>query len=141
MLWGSGFSFLGQNLCNRLCCLWVTHPGICALTVPCLHLSCPSCCGSFFILGYRRLFLQVLISGCSLNSNLGTFLVVQWLRLCVSKAGSLGLILGQGTRSHMLQLSLPATSKRSCMPQQIQDNHMPQLRPGTATINKYLKNK
>ena len=116
--------------------LFLGHPpGLCVLTVPCLHLSCPSCCG-FFILSYRRSFLQVLIDGCSLNSNLRTFLVVQWLRPCISKAGSLGLILGQGARSHMLHLSLPATTKRSCMPQQIKDNHMPQLRPGTATINK-----
>ena len=31
-------------------------------------------------------------------------LVVQWLRLCSPNAGGPGLILGQGTRSHMLQL-------------------------------------
>ena len=31
-------------------------------------------------------------------------LVVQWLRLWSPKVGDLGLILGQGTRSHMLQL-------------------------------------
>ena len=34
----------------------------------------------------------------------GTFLVVQWLRLCASNAGDPGSISGQGTRSHMLQL-------------------------------------
>ena len=28
----------------------------------------------------------------------------QWLRLCAPKTGSLGSILGQGTRSHMPQL-------------------------------------
>ena len=33
-----------------------------------------------------------------------TFLVVQWLRLCTPNAGGLGLIPGQRTRSHMLQL-------------------------------------
>ena len=30
--------------------------------------------------------------------------MVQWLRLCAPNAGSPGLISGQGTRSHMLQL-------------------------------------
>ena len=34
----------------------------------------------------------------------GNFLAVQWLRLHVPNAGGLGLISGQGTRSHMLQL-------------------------------------
>ncbi|TEA30837.1 hypothetical protein DBR06_SOUSAS15510001, partial [Sousa chinensis] len=32
--------------------------------------------------------------------------VVQWLRLHVPNAGGPGLIPGQGTRSHMLQLSV-----------------------------------
>ena len=34
----------------------------------------------------------------------GTSLVVQWLRLCAPKAGDLGSIPSQGTRSHMLQI-------------------------------------
>ena len=34
----------------------------------------------------------------------GTALVAQWLRLRALNAGGLGLILGQGTGSHMLQL-------------------------------------
>ena len=34
----------------------------------------------------------------------GISLVVQWLRLCTPNAGGPGLIPGQGTRSHMLQL-------------------------------------
>ncbi|TEA41477.1 hypothetical protein DBR06_SOUSAS27010023, partial [Sousa chinensis] len=34
-------------------------------------------------------------------------LVVQWLRLCTPNAGGLGLISGQGTRSHMPQLRVP----------------------------------
>ena len=38
----------------------------------------------------------------------GTSLVVQWLRRCAHDAGGLGSILGQGTRSHMLQLGLRA---------------------------------
>ena len=36
--------------------------------------------------------------------NQGTSLVVQWLRLCVPKAGGPGAIRGQGTGSHMLEL-------------------------------------
>ena len=32
---------------------------------------------------------------------MGTYLVVQWLRLHAPNAGGLGLIPGQGTRSHM----------------------------------------
>ena len=35
---------------------------------------------------------------------LGTSLVAQWLGLCTPSAGSLGLIPGRGTRSHMPQL-------------------------------------
>ena len=40
--------------------------------------------------------------------NSGASLVAHWLRLCAPKAWGLGLIPGQGTRSHMAQL------KRSC---------------------------
>ena len=51
------------------------------------------------------------MSGFSLiNSNLGTSLVVQGLRLGAPNAGGLGLIPGQGTRSRMLQLR-PGTAK------------------------------
>ena len=35
---------------------------------------------------------------------IGTSLVVQWLRLCTANIGGLGLIPGQETRAHMLQL-------------------------------------
>jgi len=35
-----------------------------------------------------------------------TSLVAQWLRLCTPHTGAPGLIPGQGTRSHMPQLSL-----------------------------------
>ena len=54
--------------------------------------------------------------------SLEASLVVQWLRFCAPNAGGLGLIPGQGTRFHMLQL-------RSCVPQ---------LRPGTAKKKKYI---
>ena len=38
--------------------------------------------------------------------------MAQWLRLCAPNAGDLGLIPGQETRSHILQLkSLCATTK------------------------------
>ena len=43
------------------------------------------------------------------TTDIGTLLVAQWLRLGTPNAGGLGSILGQGTRSHMLQL-------RVCMP-------------------------
>ena len=39
-------------------------------------------------------------------------MVVQWLRLCVPSAGGLGLIFGQGTRSHMPQLRPSAAKKK-----------------------------
>ena len=42
--------------------------------------------------------------------NLGTSLVVQWLRLCAPNAGGLGSIPGQGARSHMQQLR-PSAAK------------------------------
>ena len=42
----------------------------------------------------------------------GNFLVVQWLRLCAVSTGGLGLILGQGTRSHMLLLRPRAAKKQ-----------------------------
>ena len=35
------------------------------------------------------------------NGNVGTSLVVQWLRLYIPNAGGPGSIPGQGTRSHM----------------------------------------
>ena len=38
------------------------------------------------------------------QNNTATSLVVQWPRLCAPKAGGLGSVPGQGTRSHMLQL-------------------------------------
>ena len=42
--------------------------------------------------------------------------MVQWRRLHVPNAGGLGSILGQGTKSHMLQLRLGAatTTKNVC---------------------------
>ena len=54
----------------------------------------------------------------------GTSLVVQCLGLCAPNAGGLGLIPGQGTRSHIPQLKTPravmktpraTTKRRFCM--------------------------
>ena len=47
---------------------------------------------------------------CSASFKTGslTFLVVQWLRLCVSSAGSMGFILGWGTKI----LMTPSTAKK-----------------------------
>ena len=60
--------------------------------------------------------------------GLEDFPVVQWLRLHTPSAGSLGLIPGQGTRSHMAQLKIP---------------HVPQLSSQSCFApkqpNKYLK--
>ena len=39
------------------------------------------------------------------------WLVVEWLRLRAPNAGGPGLILGHGTRSHMLKLSSDAATK------------------------------
>ena len=47
----------------------------------------------------------------------GTSLVVQRVRLCAPKAEGLGLIPGQGTRSHMLQLSVCVPQLRARIPQ------------------------
>ena len=41
------------------------------------------------------------------KGNKWTSLMVQWLRLCIPKAGDPGSIPGQGTRSHIQQLSIP----------------------------------
>ena len=40
-----------------------------------------------------------------------TSLVVLWLKLCAPNAGCLGLIPGQGTKSHRLQLRPGAAKK------------------------------
>ena len=47
----------------------------------------------------------------NLKASWGTSPAVQWLRLGAPNAGGPGSVLGQGTRSHMLQLSSHATTK------------------------------
>ena len=51
------------------------------------------------------------------KESLRTSLVVQLLRLCAPHAGDLGLIPGQGTRSHMPQLRVCMLQAKVCMPQ------------------------
>ena len=46
-----------------------------------------------------------------------TNLVVQWLRLHARSAGGLGLIPGQGTRSHMPQLRVQMLQLKFCTQQ------------------------
>ena len=64
------------------------------------------------------------------NAHIWTSLVGQWLRVWAPNAGGLGLILGQGTRTQMLQqkvwmLQLKKTKQNKTF-------YMPQLRPDTA---------
>ena len=40
------------------------------------------------------------------------FLVVQWLRFCIPSSGGLSLMLGEGTRSYMLQLRRGLAKKK-----------------------------
>ena len=77
----------------------------------------------------------------------GTNLVAQWLRLHAPSAGGLGLIPGQGTRSHTPQLRvqmLHAATKNEILNAAIRRHCMLQLRPGAAKYinkNKYLEKK
>ena len=48
-------------------------------------------------------FFPFIFISWRLKNILGTSLVVQWLRLCASKAGGPGSIPGQGTKSDVLQ--------------------------------------
>ena len=56
--------------------------------------------------------------------------MVQWLRLLIPNAGELGSIPGQGTRSHMLQLSFHASTKDPACHNEDLRSHVPQLRAG-----------
>ena len=53
------------------------------------------------------------------SQQLGTSLVVQWLRLCTPNAGGLGSIPGGGTRSHMLQLRVHQPQQRMTIPRAV----------------------
>ena len=75
---------------------------------------------------YKRCFLKPFQSSWLSD---WTSLVVQWLRLCAPSAGGSGLIPGQGTRYHMLQLKIlyASTKKRA---------HVLRLRPSAAKYRK-----
>ena len=62
----------------------------------------------FFLCFKKLMFLEPLK-----NDSKGTSLVVHWLRLWVLNAGALGLIPGQGTRSHTPKLRPTAAEKRN----------------------------
>ena len=47
----------------------------------------------------------------------GNSLAVQWLRLCTPSSGGPGLIPGQGTRPHLLQLKIPHAAAKTCCSQ------------------------
>ena len=68
----------------------------------------------------------------------GASLVAKWLRLQVPNVGGLGLILGQGTRSHTPLLKiLHTTTKRANMLNKNQRSRVLQVRPSTANnLNK-----
>ena len=52
-------------------------------------------------------FLSLLGPCIHIVEHLETSLVVQWLRLCAHNTGGLGLIPGQGTRSHYATIKEP----------------------------------
>ena len=59
--------------------------------------------------------LLIICTTTDLKGMGGTSLVVQWLRFCIPSSGGLSLMLGQGTRSHMLQLRCGlAKKKKGC---------------------------
>ena len=71
--------------------------------------STNSCASEYRVGGMNRCRSMVKIEnkrGEGNERNMGTSLMVQFLRLHAAKTGGLGLIPGQGTRSHMLQLKI-----------------------------------
>ena len=83
------------------------HEGMSVKEVEVRILSGPNC-GKMTLLYSKGLQEAVergkLIYSYENTELLGTFLVVQWLRRCSPSAGGLGVIPGQGTRSHRPQL-------------------------------------
>ena len=62
--------------------------------------------------GKGRVYLSLSLE-IKKQSRIGTPLVAQWLRLLPSNAEGLGLIPGQGTRSHVPQLKIPHVAIRT----------------------------
>ena len=61
---------------------------------------------------FKILWQTIMEKKCE-KEYIGTSLVVHWLRLHAPKAGHLGSIPGQGTRSHMMQLKIPHAATKS----------------------------
>ena len=79
-------------------------PSTCSC-IPCfrlLHLTVSLC----LYLCVFSSFKDISHSRCKAYPTQGTFLMVHWLRPHGPNAGALGLIPGQGTGSHMLQLKI-----------------------------------
>ena len=96
---------LSLSLSLFLCLVLQSHGTYCYLHPYCIRKTFP------YIITFKT------ITGNINKCILGTSLVIQWRRLHAPKAGDVGCIPGQGTRSHILQLSSHATAKdqRSCM--------------------------
>ena len=109
------------TLASLLCfeCVRNVNPPPPPISTGSLHLLFPLCLNSFLQKSraitfsptsclYSNISLSVRSSLTSLLEvavvTLGTSLVVQWLSFCACNIGALGLIPGQGTRSHMPQL-------------------------------------
>ena len=70
---------------------------------------------------------------------MGPSLVVQWLKLCASNARGLGLIPGQGTRSHMQQLRVCLSQLKNLrLQQQILKILSVAIKTRHSQINKYI---
>ena len=80
--------FIAYFLQNKVNSTYSTHPVICS---HCFLLST-------ITIKYKK-------------DQVGTSLAVQWLRLCAPSAEASGLIPGQETGSHMLQLRVHAATK------------------------------
>ena len=72
----------------------------------------PHVCSSFWMNG-------IIVAAVTQEGNLGTSLVVQWLRLHVPNASYPGSIPGQGTRSRILQLRPRAAKKQRTNPSRL----------------------
>ena len=104
-----------RSLCQYSWVLVKTLPGFRMATSLCPHMREKERVSSVSPYKDMNLIMRTLMTSSKHNYLLkspvfgGTFLVVQWLRLCTPNARGLGSIPGQGTRSHMPQLkTLPA---------------------------------
>ena len=73
---------------------------------PLSHFHCSTIKASWMPVIYKSTLHMVVKRDFLKNKTLGTSLMIQWLRFHAPNAGGPGLISGQGTRSHMLQLKV-----------------------------------